>query len=86
MEYPLRDGKRGKGRSFKEIRLRDGTVIGIFQGSRGDNPDLDIIIKYKEVEKRVRTPKHIHWVIDILIKKSHDRELTLEFVRYLRDM
>ena len=86
MEYSLRDGKGTKGYSFKEFYLSNKTVIGIFQGSRGENPELDIIIKYKESGKRVRTPKHIHWVIDILIKKEHNKELTLEFVRYLRNM
>lgn len=86
VEYNLRDGKGTKGKAFKEFKLSNGTVIGVFQGSKGEKPDLDIIIKYQEKGKRVRTPKHIHWVIDILIKKEHNRELTLEFVKYLRDM
>lgn len=86
MEYSLRDGKGTKSKSFKEFYLSNGTVMGVFQGSRGENPDLDIIIKYQEMKCRVRTPQHIHWVIDILIKKQHNKELTLKFVRYLRDM
>ncbi len=72
--------------SIKEIRLLDGTVIAVFEGSRGENPDHDILIKYQEWGKRLRTPKHIHWVIDLLIKKEHNRELTLKFMRYLRGM
>ena len=78
---------KGKPRmySIKEIKL-DGLTIGVFAGSRGHNPDHDILIKYQEDGKRVRTPKHIHWVIDILIKKEHDRKLTLKFLKYLRDM
>ena len=72
--------------SVKEITLPDGTIIGVFEGSRGSNPDHDILIKYQENGKRLRTPKHIHWVIDLLIKKEHDRELTLKFMRYLRNM
>lgn len=72
--------------AFKEFTLTDGTVIGIFQGSRGQNPDLDIVIKYQQGGKRIRTPQHIHWVIDILIKKQHNKRLTLDFVKYLRDM
>ena len=80
------DGKGTKARSFKEFKLTNGTIIGIFQGKRGETPDLDILIKYQEEGKRVRTPKHIHWVIDLLIKKEHNKELTLEFVKYLRDM
>ncbi|MBU3896611.1 MAG: hypothetical protein KJ697_01615 [Nanoarchaeota archaeon] len=73
--------------AFKEFTLTDGTIIGIFQGNRGEKPDLDILIKYRSPNaKRDRTPKHIHWVIDILIKKQYDKKLTLEFVKYLRDM
>src|SRR3989344_5368330 len=72
--------------AVKEIKLSDGTIIGVFEGSRGYNPDHDILIKYQENGKRLRTPKHIHWVIDLLIKKEHDRELTLRFMKYLRDM
>jgi len=71
--------------SVKEIKL-NGVTIGIFAGSRGHNPDHDILIKYQEDGKRVRTPKHIHWVIDILIKKEHNKELTMKFLKYLRDM
>ena len=71
--------------AIKEIKL-NGVTIGIFAGSRGHNPDHDILIKYQEEGKRVRTPKHIHWVIDILIKKEHNKELTMKFLKYLRDM
>lgn len=85
MECSVRrkDGSRVRLRAFKEFPLDNGTVIGVFQGSYGDTPDLDIIIKYQEKGKRVRTPKHIHWAIDILIKKEHKPELTKEFVKYL---
>lgn len=81
-----KDGSQIKLRAFKEFLLKNGTVIGVFQGSYGNNPDLDIIIKYKESGKRVRTPKHIHWAIDLLIKKEHNPELTKEFVNYLIGM
>ena len=65
--------------SFKEFQLADGTIIGVFQGSRGSHPDLDIVVKYKDkyTKSGVRTPKHIHWVIDLLIKKEHDKNLSI---------
>ena len=72
--------------SVREFRLSGGTVIGVFEGSRGFRKDRDVLIKYREKGKRLRTPKHIHWVIDLLIKKEHDRELALEFMGYLRGM
>jgi hypothetical protein len=84
MEYKPRNNSRKV--SIKEIKLHDGTIIGIFEGNRGANPDHDILIKYQEEGKRLRTPKHIHWVIDLLIKKEHNRDLTLKFMRYLREM
>jgi len=75
-------------RAFKEFMLSDGTIIGIFQGNRGMKKAVDIRICYKDkfTKGKKRTPKHIHWVIDLLIKKEHDKELTLKFVKYLRDM
>lgn len=72
--------------AFKEFKLSDGTIIGVFQGNRGENADLDILIKYQQPGKRLRTPAHIHWVIDLLIKKEHERELTLKFIRHLASM
>jgi len=72
--------------AIKEIYLQDGTIIGVFEGDRGYNIDHDVLLKYKEPRKRIRTPKHIHWVIDLLIKKEHNKELTLRFMRYLREM
>jgi len=86
VEYSLRDGKGGRARAFKEFRLPRGVVVGVFQGSRGAKKHLDIIVKYQEPEKNVRTPQHLHWTIDLLIKKEHEPKLTIEFVKYLRAM
>jgi len=84
MDYKPRGQPRAY--AFKEFNMSNGTTIGVFQGSRGENPDLDILIKFQKDGGRVRTPAHIHWVVDILIKKEHDKELTMKFVKYLRDM
>jgi hypothetical protein len=81
-----KEGIRLKLVSFKEFALKNGTVIGVFQGSYGEHPELDIIVKYQEIGGRVRTPQHIHWAIDLLIKKEHNAELTKQFIKYLSDM
>jgi len=75
-------------KSIHEIPLKNGVIIGIFQGSKGQNPDLDIVIKYSDPSKKIklRTPKHIHWVIDLLIKKQYNKELTMDFINYLYKM
>ena len=74
--------------SLLEIPLQDNVKIGVFQGSKGQNPELDIVVKYLDPSKskKVRTPKHIHWVIDLLIKKENHETLTMEFIRYLREI
>lgn len=47
--------------------------IGIYQGSLSE---FDILIKYRQLENgvwsRIRTPKHIHWAVDIMIKHYSD--------------
>lgn len=51
--------------------LPDGSVIAIYQGSRGGNPDLDFIVKYKKDKSRLRAPSHTHWIVDLIIKSEY---------------
>jgi len=48
------------------------TEVAIYQGERGERPDLDFIVKYKEAGKRLRTPSHTHWIVDLLVKGSQN--------------
>jgi len=47
----------------------------------GNKSKKDFIVRYQEPGKRVRTPKHIHLIIDLLLKKAFNRELTLNLVK-----
>mgnify|MGYP000860360198 FL=1 len=60
--------------------MNDGTVIAIYQGFRGENPDLDFIVKYREPGKRLRTPSHTHWIVDLLVKCEYNKGLVRGFV------
>jgi len=59
-------------------------IIGIYQGSLSD---FDILIKYRQkidgAWSRIRTPKHIHWAVDILIKLHEDKTKTRAFLDFL---
>jgi len=44
--------------------------VAIYQGGRGARPDLDFIVKHKEEGKRLRTPSHTHWIVDLIAKKQ----------------
>ena len=48
----------------------DGTIIAIFQGNRGDNPELDFRVKYLNNDPEARPVQlpHVDWVVDLLIK------------------
>ena len=71
--------------SLREFDLDGGdTIIAVFQGNIGANPDRDIIVKYRQRGVRhMRTPSHLHWAVDLLIKKQHREALTGEFVAFL---
>ena len=79
---------RGKPRlwAFKEFQLKNGVRIGVFQGERGKDSNIDILVKYQEPGGRIRTPQHLHWAIDLLIKKEHKPELVHQFVAYLLEL
>ena len=59
------------------------THVGIYQGSRGENPELDFILKYKQDGKRLRTPSHTHWIVDLLVKCEFNKAIVLSYVNDL---
>ena len=41
--------------SIREFEVDNGeTIVAIFQGGRGERPDLDIIVKYRQRGKQLR--------------------------------
>ena len=81
LQYKIKNGPRVE--SLVEYGLHEGTIVAMFQGFRGENPDLDFIVKYKEPNKRLRTPSHTHWIVDLVIKGEINKERTLSFVNSL---
>lgn len=65
---------------IKYWRTDKVTEIAIYQGERGENPELDFIVKYKEENKRLRTPSHTHWIVDLLVKSEASKESLLSYV------
>lgn len=54
--------------------------IFVFQGNLSE---FDIVIKYKKDGSRIRTPKHIHWVVDVLMKMQGNEALTKRFLHMI---
>ena len=58
-------------------------TIAIYQGGRGARPDLDFIVKHKEEGKRLRTPSHTHWIVDLITKAQYSKS---RVKLYIEDM
>ncbi len=76
------------GEPIATIQVNDIYKVAIFKGSISD---LDIIVKYMQKQQngewsKVRTPKHIHWVVDLLIKLNMEPQKTKEFLSLLIDL
>src|SRR3989344_5475053 len=73
--------------AFKTIKTRDGTLIGLFQGERGERPDIDFVIKIliPGADKIMRPPTHTFWVVDLLLKIPQFRNEVRKIVQYYID-
>lgn len=67
-------------------KIGENYIIGVYKGRLSD---FDILIKYKEKQgnkwSRIRTPKHIHWAVDMLIKRYHNSDNTQRLIQFLID-
>lgn len=87
-EKYYKDGKMLQLRPYAEaihtFKTEEGTIIGIFQGNRGDKPELDFRVKYLNNEpkaKPVQLP-HVDWVVDLLIKAQKYPDEVKELLDY----
>lgn len=73
--------KKGTVAAIAEIQCSKDYLLYVFKGSLSPH---DILLKYKSSKnKRLRTPKHIHWSVDLLLKKSALPSLTNNFLNEL---
>ena len=69
------------------IEVNDTYILAVYQGSLSE---YDLLIRYRQRDKstksgwsRIRTPKHIHWAVDAIIKMQHNDEETKKFLEFL---
>jgi len=64
--------------------IEDKYIVAAYQGKLSEN---DILVKYRQKENnkwtRPRTPKHIHWAVDLLIKQFAAPEISKVFLDFL---
>lgn len=59
-------------------------ILAVYKGNLSE---FDLLLKYRQLEdgkwSRIRTPKHIHWAVDILIKQHCENDTTDRFLKFL---
>lgn len=81
------EGKKYKNnnteKSIMDIKIDETYTVYVFKGSLSKN---DIVIKYSKAGKRMRTPKNIHWVIDVLLKEQKNHNDVITFIECMQKM
>ena len=62
-------------------------VLAVYKGTLSE---FDLLIKYRQKDEsrtlgwsNIRTPKHIHWAVDVLLKMHSNEEKTKQFLDFL---
>lgn len=50
--------------------------IGVYPGRKPESP-YDFIVKFREPNKRERTPAHVHLIVEMYVKHAYNSSLTL---------
>lgn len=61
---------------------QNGTIVGVSEGGKST---YDFRVRYRELGKHIRTPKHIHIIIDLYMKLVGDDKLTMKLVDHIID-
>ena len=89
MKSPLMEYNR-KGITVKPLKVYSVNGKFILAVYKGNLSDYDLLIKYRQKDgstssgwSRIRTPKHIHWAVDILIKMNMEKGKTKDLLSFL---
>ena len=80
MDIITTGGWLGKQNYYTEFVCNGGESVYVCPGKFSA---FDILVKYKQNGSRPRTPKHIHWVVDVLLKKQMDESNTKILLEHL---
>jgi hypothetical protein len=72
---------------IKVFPVNGAMILAVYEGKLSA---FDILLKYRKKNANnkwsiIRTPKHIHWAVDVLLKMQHHESLTKEFLDFMID-
>ncbi len=56
--------------------------IGVYPGKKPESP-YDFIVKFREPNKRERTPAHVHLIVEMYVKHAFNPQLTLRLKEHI---
>lgn len=72
---------------LKVFPVNGNFILAVYEGNLSN---FDLLVRYRQKDNstksgwsRIRTPKHIHWAVDLLIKMNTEKEKTKELVSFL---
>jgi len=60
-------------------------LIGVYPGKKIESPH-DFIVKFREPNKRERTPAHVHLIVEMYVKHAHNPLLALKLKDHILTM
>lgn len=68
------------GQLFEIYTTQNNDIVYVEKGIKSE---FDFIVRYKSPGKRVRTPKHIHLIVDLYAKTTGNEHLTMQLVDHI---
>lgn len=59
--------------------------IRVYPGKKPESP-YDFIVRFKEPNKRERTPKHVHLIVEMYVKYAYNPSLALKLKEHILEM
>ncbi|WP_407522304.1 hypothetical protein PDL71_14435 [Lacibacter sp. MH-610] len=78
---------RPAAKAINTYKTSDGIIIGMFQGKRGQYPDIDFVVKILKpgLNERPFPPIHSLWVVDLMLKINDYKNEVRDIVKYYLD-
>jgi hypothetical protein len=78
---------RPKRNAIHTYRTEDNIIVAMMQGSRGEFPELDFVVKVlmPGVDEKPFAPKHHYWVVDLMLKIESYKVEVREIVKFYCD-
>jgi len=84
VSFKIRNIKRGEKDDLVYV-TRDNIQIEVYPGKKSESL-YDFIVKFRYPGKRMRTPAHVHLIVEMYVKYAYNPSLTLKLKEHILTM